>query len=155
MTKPNQIPDKVTLVDLFSRFIESRPGLDFANYGDAASYRAECRRINRDLHDARALLRHVERLLSYPAEYSCAMPAATLLDAMRGTRLSLSYDKRGKPSLDYTTGQYYPTEYRPVAARILARALWCHYTETHDTGDTMRAKMRRILGASLAKRFFG
>ncbi len=41
-------------------FANQRPGLEFANYGDLRSYRAECRSITRDLSDFRQLARFVE-----------------------------------------------------------------------------------------------
>lgn len=96
-------------------FIRQRPGLDYRNY-DRASYAAEVRSIGRDLQDARALLRAVELRPS--------ITAAVLRDALSPGRLSWD----GK-RLDYTTGQYWPTEYRRAAAAVLASALWSYWRD--------------------------
>lgn len=53
-------PLKVEILEALHRFIRQRPGLDFGNYGDMQSYRAEVRSIGKDLREARLLLRKVE-----------------------------------------------------------------------------------------------
>jgi hypothetical protein len=99
-------------------FIRQRPGLDYRNY-DRASYAAEVRSIGRDLQDARALLRAVELRPS--------ITAAKLRDAFQSAFSGrLSWD--GK-RLDYTTGQYWPTEYRAAACGALSSALWAYWRD--------------------------
>jgi hypothetical protein len=51
---------KEEICTLLRAFINTRPGLDFRNYGTASSYRGEVRRITRQRADALQLLRAVE-----------------------------------------------------------------------------------------------
>lgn len=134
--------EKTTILNALRAFIESRPGFVWANYvGAADAYRADYRRAYKDLQDARELLRAVE--LS-------DLPAAILEETLSTAR-RLTWDGQ---RLEYTTGQYYPTEYRAAACRALAGALWEWFRGVEDTGDTMRRKMRNVLGARLARRWF-
>jgi hypothetical protein len=100
-------------------WIRQRPGLEYANYGDRASYQSECRSIARDGREARLLLRAVT--------WRESITGLMLREAFRAFsgRLSWTWDpatRRGK--LEYCTGQYWPTEYRKAAAAVLASALW-------------------------------
>jgi hypothetical protein len=162
-------PTKEQIVQLLSAWIRQRPGLEFGNYGDVSCYRAEIRSIGKDLAQARQLLRYVE-LSSISAE--------ELSDAFRDAysgRLSLTEDK-GRPALDYCTGQYWPTEYRRAACAVLASAIWSHFrdhcmpegelvhnSETGETfkrykgqraGDYLRSTLSREFGRSIANRWF-
>jgi len=133
------------LLGELAAFAASRPRLEYGNYGDRASYRAEVRGITRDLHHARALLAAVR--LSGVTE-------AQLVTAFRGAFSGrLSWDGS---RLDYCTGQYYPTEYRKAVCAVLASALWAYYREDClcDTGDKIRAAARRALPRAIATRWF-
>ena len=123
-------------------FAATRPRLEYGNYGDIASYRAEVRSITKDLHHARALLTAVR--LSGVTE-------AQLVTAFRSGRLSWDGSR-----LDYCAGQYYPTEYRRAVCAVLASALWDYYREDClcDTGDKIRAAARRNLPRAIASRWF-
>ena len=77
-------------------------------------------------------------------------------------------------TLDYCTGQYWPTEYRAGACRVLASLLWDYWRGdmpapdangnfphpgrrgfiVSSAGDYLRAKARAELGASIASRWF-
>lgn len=147
-------PDKETIIDLLDRFNRSRPGLEFGNYGDLKSYRQEARQIARDKREADKLISAVAR---------ASVTAEGLAEAFRAFsgRLSLT-EHRGKPALDYCTGQYYPTEYRKAVAAVCASALWDHYRESYcaaakpgeSDGDAIRRCFRREYGRTLANRWF-
>lgn len=111
-------PTKSQILALLRAHIESRPGLEFCNYGDVAAYRSEQRRIARQKRDALTLLRAVEWRDSLTAEHLTAG-----FRAFSG-RLTLETLPDGRHKLDYCVGQYYPTEYRAAAAAVLASALW-------------------------------
>lgn len=133
---------KDTLTGALRDFIESRPGFDWANYvGAPDAYRADYAKSYRDLRDARELLRAVE-LSSLPGEL--------LLDALSDAR-RLTWDGQ---RLEYTTGQYYPTEYRAAACRALCEALWAHYRDAGNSGEALRRTIRNVLGARLTRRWF-
>jgi len=110
--------EKDTILAALSKFVESGPGLDFGNYGNISEYRAEQRQITRDLRDARALLSHWMMR-------SHVVSANDLKQAFESAFSGrLSWDGA---SLDYTTGQYYPTEYRKAVCAVIARALTIAY----------------------------
>jgi hypothetical protein len=107
-------PTKNELIQALRAWINQRPGLDFANYGDVTSYRAELRGITRQRADALQLLRAVELRDSITAEH--------ILEAFPRAFMGRLEWKAGK--LEYCEGQYWPTEYRAAACAVLASILW-------------------------------
>ena len=112
---PGSDPLKTEILAALHRFIRQRPGLEFGNYGDIKVYRAELRRIGRDLKHAETLLRKVE--------LAHGITGRDIVDAARSSRLNISETPKGI-KVDYVTGQYFPVEYRPAVARLCASALW-------------------------------
>jgi len=145
------------------RFTNSRPGLEFGNYGDVSAYRSELRSITKDRQQALTLIAAVE---------SAGITAEELLAAFSAYagRLSVVPSAKYGAELEYCTGQYYPTEYRRAVCAVCSQALWNYYREKcmpepvnvadgkrYDglsAGDFLRRCARRNLGASLAKRWF-
>jgi hypothetical protein len=141
-------PTKEQIIELLDAWIRRRPGLEFANYGSISGYRSELRSITKDLRDARKLLRSVE--------YS-AITAPELLDAFgaySGRLRVVATDKPDEYRLEYCAGQYWPTEYRAAVCAVLASALWNYHRTDNSTGDSMRAKFRRMFGRGLSARWF-
>lgn len=134
----------VNALEALKQFIEQRPGFEFANYGDASSYRADYRRALRDLHDARALLRYCEM-----------RPSIDVANPRLWHRLTLTLTDDGYRA-DYCTGQYFPTEYRAAACGLLSSAIWRWLRDAcgYKTGDDIRKAAKRELGASIARRWF-
>jgi hypothetical protein len=125
--------NKQAIISALASWIKQRPGLEYGNYGDPVSYRAELRSITRDLQDARTLLRAVE------------------LSGITGEELAQAFDRAysGRLSwngarLDYCTGQYWPTEYRRAACAVLASALWGYHR------DNMPAPRYQVAGKGMA-----
>jgi hypothetical protein len=137
-----------TVIDALRAFVNARPGIDPRNYGDRASYRAESRAVTRDMHDALQLLAHVQ---SVPMSH---VSMAFALHHSRG-RLSATPTDNGW-RIDYTTGQYWPTEYRKAVARACARELWdiVHREHPEWNADNLRAHFRRVYGRRIASRYF-
>lgn len=105
-------------INLLTQFVNQRPGLDYSNYGEHKAYNQESRKITQDLHDYRELLAlavsridKLEEKLKFNLEQTSG-------------RLALKSD-----CLEYTTGQYFPTEYRPAANRILAQLIFNDYRD--------------------------
>jgi hypothetical protein len=103
------------IFETFRKFINQRPGLDPRNYisgpGDRngrQAYQQEARSIQKDGQRARAALKIAQ---AYPFN-----PEA-LIEATRAFSGRLKIEEDG--SLDYCTGQYWPTEYRQAAATVL------------------------------------
>lgn len=151
-TTPMNASKSVILAALRA-WVNQRPGLQFCNYGECKSYRAELRAIARDKRDAETLLTSVE--------LADGISAYDLRDAFPHAfsgRLSWEEDGKGGGKLGYCCGQYWPTEYRKAVCAVLSSALWNHYRdEMRDEerpGDALRAKFRRLFGRSLASRWF-
>ena len=152
--KPAADLSRAELLDMVASFVNSRPGFDWRNYGDATSYRADMREATQQRHDALKMLAAIGWRDSINAN---AIRAAL----QSGGRLSLSDSGR----LEYCAGQYYPTEFRAGACRVLSQLLWDYFRETasptHPTpngrtvcGDDIRRKARQEFGRGCASRWF-
>ena len=139
---------KQTIIDALNRWIAQRPGLEFGNYGDVSSYRAELRSIGKDLQHARAMVNYVAWHDSITAEM--IMSAAD-----NGGRLTLTVNG-DKVTINYVTGQYWPTEYRRAVCALMSSVIWAWLRENceYKTGDDIRKAARRELGQSIANRWF-
>ena len=169
--------EKQAILDALDRFVNQRSGMDPRNYGDWKSYRQESRSITKDLHNYRILRGAVGWRDSITAD---DLKAAFRAFSGRLTvkDISAKYDDGSiywAFSMDYCTGQYFPTEYRKAACAVLASALWdCkrkdmpkstlhHNSETGETlerysglraGDWIRQFFQREFGRGLAKAYF-
>ena len=138
---------KQTIIDALHQWIAQRPGLEFGNYGNVSSYRAEMRSITRDLQHARAMVNYVA--------WHDSITAEMILDAAKSGRLSIVV-KGDKVRIDYVTGQYWPTEYRRAVCALMSSVIWAWLRENceYKTGDDIRKAARRELGNSIARRWF-
>jgi hypothetical protein len=134
---------KTDIVNAFRAFIEQRPGFEAANYyGAPAAYRYDARRAQQGLTDARALLAFVAQ--------TDGITANDMLRAIHyyGHRIGLT----SKGEIEYVVGQYFPTEYRQAASRLLASMIWVYLGE--GSADDIRARARHLFGRGLASRYF-
>ena len=132
-------------------FVQQRSGIEFANYGDVASFRKEQREIANDKKDFAELFALVTRRCSnYDELIEQELTQST-------GRLTM---KDGK--LSYCTGQYFPTEYRPAACRILVSILWNDYRDeknadgspVYPDGIAIRKAIRRNLSRRVGRNYF-
>ena len=138
---------KQTIIDALHQWINQRPGLEFGNYGNVSSYRAEMRSITRDLQHARAMINYVA--------WHDSITAEMILDAAKSGRLSIVV-KGDTVAIDYCTGQYWCTEYRPAVCRLLSSVIW-YWMRANDpqrSGEMIRKAASRELGTSIARRWF-
>ena len=139
--------DRSQIIQALHAFIESRPGFDPVNYARAPeAYRADSRRALRHLHDARAMLKAIGWRDSIGAD-----------DIVRAKHYRIDFVPAGNVArVDYTTGQYYPIEYRAAACATLASTLWDYFREKcgAKTADEIRRMARMELGRSIAGRWF-
>ena len=120
-------------------FVAQRPGFDYRNYGTVSAYRADQRRAMNDKADALALIN------AFPDEAARGF----LTDVLKG-RLSLEGDQ-----LEYTAGQYYPTEYRAAVCRAVSDALRAlSRAQSQERLAETRKRMARIVGRGCANRWF-
>jgi hypothetical protein len=115
-------------VELLQSFVNQKPGLEFENYGSVSSYRSEMREITNDRKDFYELLN------------VCLMTIENFDEKLSNQltnnsgRLTLKDDQ-----LEYCVGQYFPTEYRPAANRMLANLIWDNTRELY--ADQLNDKM--------------
>lgn len=144
-------------IEKLTEFVNQRPGLDFANYGDSKSYNSESREITKDRSD------FFELLSLFLARYEGAANEKLEFN-LRNSNGRLVLLENGR--LEYTTGQYFPTEYRPAANHVLAQLIWNSYSsEMQDTksngmenvykdGHEIRKALRRRLSRRIMNNYF-
>ena len=138
-------------VEKLVRFVNQRPGLDFANYGNVSAYRAESREITNDKHDFFELLSLAQRRIeNFDAK---------LEKELRNTSGRLTLEGE---NLQYITGQYFCTEYRPAANRVLVSLIWNEYrdeknadgSKVYPDGHAIRKAIRRNLSRRVGRLYF-
>ncbi len=166
MKTPNNTATKAEFLyptfELITNFAQQKPKLDtndyFEDYKDTSGIRAyneEKRNIQRSLKEFNELMKlAVERIGIDKFEVELKEYLSTT-----SGRLEL---KNGK--LTYCVGQYFPTEYRPAAARVLANVIWADYrdekkadgTAVYNTAPEIRTAIynRRILTRNTFKNYF-
>lgn len=101
-------------LELAAAYAAQNPGFEGANYAGApAAYRSDSRRATQGLHA-------VERALSIA--HAVHVTDADMLEASRGERFEIIGDAVGGYRCEYTTGQYFPVEYRWQVARVIEQA---------------------------------
>lgn len=133
----------INAIDLLKKFAFQRPCLNFNDYGDRKYYQQDSREITKDLHDFCEFLNlctfYVDDLNNKVHDF--------LLNST--DRLSLKGDK-----LQYITGQYFPTEYRPACSRVLKSLLWRHFATKYETGQEIRNAIKKITSRRLYNNYF-
>jgi hypothetical protein len=139
--------EKDQILTALRTFIAQRSGMNYANYGDMPAYNADRRAITQAGSDCKQLLREIE-----------LRPSITAKDLIRASETAYSgrleiIQKRGRTRIDYTTGQYFPTEYRAAVRAVLFRALWRFLAQDTPTDD-VKLILRNTLGYGLFNRCY-
>lgn len=142
--------DRSAVLAGLARFIAQRSGIDARNYRTSwadkdghAAFMHDYRQVLRDGRQARRLLQAVQAREG--------IDVAELVAASRSDRLTLADDGS---RWQFTPCQYFPTEYRMAACRILAAALWQYWRADGLTRDEIQRQARRTLGRAIAARWF-
>lgn len=140
-------------IDKLVKFVNQRPGLQFCNYGDVSAYRSEMREITNDRKDFFELLSLASARIDGLDE--------KMKQYLSGNSGRLTLNAAGE--LQYCTGQYFPTEYRPAACRVLRDLIWASYRDeketntpnnVYTTGDEIRKAIRRRISRRVARNYF-
>jgi hypothetical protein len=136
--------ERTAIINALRVWLNRRPGLPFADYCDEGrpgntrpdpegrkAYASDMRRVTRDRADGLELLAEVERR---------TIPAEAMLEGFRAYSGRLSWQDG---QLDYTPGQYGPTERREAACAVLREMLWNYWRE--DLPLEMENKRNAIL----------
>jgi len=141
---------KQDILNSLQTFVNKRPGLEFANYGDVSLYRRDyrenCQQPKRDFET-----------LSRAVAWRESIDAEAIREGFRrafGGRLDL----HDNGDIDYTPGQHGATEYRRAACDVLARVLWHYWGSDAPESKTPREHItrtaRRELGRGIVSRWF-
>ena len=105
-----EVPQTIKLAAVYAG---QRPGFDPCDYGgNASGYRSDSRRALKGLQACREAFR---------AAYYADVTDLDMMEASRGQRFSIEY-RENLMRAEYTTGQYWPTEYRWGVAETVSRA---------------------------------
>jgi len=135
-------------------FAHQRPGFDPHNYDSYRSYKNEMNEVVKDLSDFRTLYAIAARRLGEAFE-------TRLHTYLKNTSGRLKLNERDE--LEYCTGQYFPTEFRPAACSVLASLLWADYRDEKDSegneiykdGNDLRKAIRRNFNSRrISKHYF-
>ena len=139
---------KQAIIEALAKFINQRSGIDARNYGGSReAFMGEYRPILTYGRHARQMLRYVELRDTITAD--------CLLKASRAYSGRLQFVEDGdKVRVEYTTGQYFPTEYRRAACAVLSQAIWDWLASDLETGDRVRKAAKRELGRGIANKWF-
>ena len=133
-------------------FVCQRPGFEPGNYATSADYRADYRRALTDRDVALDLVRYLERTHNRDG---LALAITETLERNRGGRLEYDADRQ---KWDYTTGQYFPVEFRAAAVRLLASIVTAYWVAGPSFGywswDKIRATARREFRTQTFRRAF-
>lgn len=151
--------NKQTMCNALYAFINQRSGMDWRDYGGSReAFMADYRPMLRHGRQARLLLRAVELRDSITAD---ALVKASRAYSGRLQYISEDYlrEKHGintdyTPRWEYTTGQYFPTEYRKAACAVLAQCLWDFWQPDCKTADEIRKQACREFGLAIARTWF-
>ena len=135
--------------DLLCKFVDQRPGMEPVNYGSWKDYRRESAEVTRDRRDFYELFIFALRKLGAPAL------DAAIEKNLRNTSGRLFMEESGE--IGYHTGQYFATEYRPAACRVLVEILWNHTREARPeltTGHDLRAYFRREFSRRVSSGYY-
>lgn len=142
---------EISTIEKLCKFVDQRAGLEYANYGDAKSYRAESREITKDRQDFYELLGWASSRIENLND--------KLTDYLQKSSGRLTLNKEG--SLEYCTGQYFPTEYRPAACNVLKNLIWNDLRDemengkpVYEDGHAIRKAARRRLSRRVVKNYF-
>lgn len=134
-------------LDMLAKFVAQRSGIDYRDYYDRSSFMSDYRVILRQGRDFRALSRALAwRRDTTQEQWSAACGSGRLQIVPDGKKLRLAY----------ATCQYFPTEYRAAACRVVGQLLWNLAREAHpdDDGAALRARFKREFGRGIAARWF-
>lgn len=139
------------ILQALTAFVNSRPGLEFGNYGNVSTYRSELRSITKDRAHALELLSAVSWRESITAE----MIINAAMHSFSGRLSIVPSGENNGVHIKYCTGQYYPTEYRRAVCAVLSSALWDYFRANGaETGEAIRKTASSELSRSIARRWF-
>jgi hypothetical protein len=123
---------QINAIELLCKFVAQRPGFDLHNYDSMKSYRQDYSETLKDRNSFYELLNLART--RYDGELNEVLVKYL---QQSNDRLTLIEGKEGY-RLQYITGQYFATEYRNAACRVLVSIIWNDYRdEKHKDGSNV------------------
>lgn len=148
---------KEQIITAIRAFVAQRSGIDFRNYWTSNALNGRTMAQKAFMGDYRPMLRagrDARALLAYVAACD-SITADDIIKATRAYSGRLQLEEReGNVSVDYCTGQYFPTEYRNAACAVLSQAIWDSVVMDHNGPDAIRRWAKNTFGRGIASRWF-
>jgi len=146
-------PSKENILQSLRSFIAMRSGIVWADY-QTSDYQESNRAYNSDY---RTIVKHgadARKLLEFVSSHE-SITADNIVSSSSACRLQIVRNAKGV-FCDYTTGQYFATEYRAGACQFLAAVIWDWLRDQcgYKTGDEIRKAARNNFGRGMASRWF-
>lgn len=148
-TSPQAIKDQI--LEALGKHIAQRSGIDCRDYCSSwsdkdgrAAFMQDYRGMLKDGKEARELMRYVSLKHSITAD-------DILKHCTKNDRLSYNIEKN---RFEYVTGQYFPTEYRSAACRLLVATIRSYYFEQGYKWEEITKILKGDLGRGLFNRWF-
>lgn len=130
-------------------FANQKPRLQFANYGDRNSYAQEARSIRADLARFNRALSDAMESGTTDADLLAVVDKGGMLTLLptvtqHGSATNRPMQTETGFRVEYTPGQYFPTEYRKAASFLLERANAAARRRTAPTYDTPATTIAEI-----------
>lgn len=136
-------------------FVAQRSGISFADYGNRDNFMEDYRPIIQQGKDYRKMASFVTQssITDYDLIKAC--------DQVFSGRLQ--FDTKRAPinghtifeySVNYCTGQYFPTEYRLAACWVISRVIRNYWLACGYSYPEIKVKAKQVFGRGLALRYF-
>lgn len=146
-----QTTSKDEILEALGKHISQRSGINCRDYYSSwsdkdgrAAFMQDYRGMLKDGRDARDLMRYVMLKNSILAD-------DILKHCTKNDRLSFNAEKM---RFEYVTGQYFPTEYRSAACRLLVATIRSYYFEQGYKWDQIVKILKGDLGRGMFNRWF-
>lgn len=141
-------PDYSGTIEKLKAFVEQRPGFEFVNYGSMKYYKADYSKALKDKNSFYEILALAQNFVTYSELQE------TLFIYLKRNSGRLTLDENN--NLQYCVGQYFPTEYRAAACRILAGLVWDIVRDQYPkfTGTEIRKFITKRLITKNSKLYF-
>ena len=128
---------KTQILDALESFVKQRPGFELRNYASMANYRADQRPVEKQ---RKAALEMIQWMRWHDSLTAADLVFATQRAFSGRLKINIVGDQ---VTIDYCTGQYFPTEFRKAVCIVLKSAIWKYLREDGDTAATIYKKAKR------------
>ena len=138
----------ITALEALNAFVAQRSGIDCRDYSNRAAYMGDYRPMLQNGTDYRKMARFVA--LSSISNYDLVKGCGLVFSG----RLVIDGNLQDGYNIDYTTGQYFPTEYRRAACCVIAQVITTYWKDCGYDKHELLNKAKKEFGRAIAMRHF-